>query len=334
MLQAQNSHPLSVVVTMDVEEEGLFSGRYRRRGTTVRNVAALRRLAPLSRELGFPLTLLCAHPVFTDPEACRTLEYMRDHCGAEIGAHLHHWSTPPYESDEIFCPGTPVRTHLLGRDLLESRLDSLLAAGRAFQGAGLTSFRMGRWDLKKELFPLLAERGILADSSVCPLRAFAGGADHFLAPAQPWRPLGRHSGLLEVPLTQICPLPGLPGLWQALFRRCPKKDSFHFLAAVSANPFWHTDAVMRLCARLIVRRKSPVLCLFWHSSELMPGGSPQVPDAASADRVFSRIFSFFRWLRENFEVRGRTLSGLSRDPADWPGRDDLSPVRGTAAGDW
>lgn len=49
--------PLRVIVSLDVEEEGLFSGRYAATGCGVRNVALLRELAPLTQELGFPLTL-------------------------------------------------------------------------------------------------------------------------------------------------------------------------------------------------------------------------------------------------------------------------------------
>ena len=81
---------LRVIVSLDVEEEGLFSGNYAATGCGVRNVALLRRLAPLTNELGFPLTLFCAHTVFTNAEACEHLAWMRDHCHAEIAAHLHH----------------------------------------------------------------------------------------------------------------------------------------------------------------------------------------------------------------------------------------------------
>ena len=57
---------LRVIVSLDVEEEGLFSGNYAAQGCGVRNVALLRRLAPLTSELGFPLTLFCAHTVFAN----------------------------------------------------------------------------------------------------------------------------------------------------------------------------------------------------------------------------------------------------------------------------
>ncbi len=88
--------PLRVVISLDVEEEGLFSGRYAATGCGVRNVELLPRLAPLCRDLGFPLTLFCAYTVFASAPGRAVLARMRDDYGAEIGAHLHHWSTPPW----------------------------------------------------------------------------------------------------------------------------------------------------------------------------------------------------------------------------------------------
>lgn len=44
--------------------------------------------------------------------------------------------------------------------LMAAKLESLMAVGREFQSAPLTSFRMGRWDLHKNFWPLLAKAGI------------------------------------------------------------------------------------------------------------------------------------------------------------------------------
>lgn len=52
---------LAVCISLDVEEEGLFSGSYQAWNCSVTNVQRLRKLEPLCRELGFPLTLLCTH---------------------------------------------------------------------------------------------------------------------------------------------------------------------------------------------------------------------------------------------------------------------------------
>lgn len=323
--------PLRVVISLDVEEEGLFSGRYAARGCGVRNVELLPKLAPLSDELGFPLTLFCAWTVFASAPACAALEVMRDRHGAEIGAHLHHWSTPPFEDGA--APGEPVRTHLLPRGLLRRRLRTLLEAGRKFQSAPITSFRMGRWDLKAELRPLLACEGILVDSSVCPLRAFTGGPDHFLAPADPyWVEGAPGKPLLEAPITQVPLVPGMERLWHRLARKKPDLlDRLHFFGALSANPFWHGEAAMRLATWLHVRRGGKVLGLFWHSSEMLPGGSPQVPDEAAARAALEKIFRFCRWLRDHFTVEGVTLTALRALGPDFPRREDL---RHRGGGDW
>ena len=310
---ARPKPPLRVVISLDVEEEGLFCGTYAATGCGVRNVELLPKLAPLSDELGFPLTLFCAYTVFASAPARAVLEEMRDSHGAEIGAHLHHWSTPPFDgSPQAGASGAPARTHLLPRELLRRRLRTLFDAGRDFQGAPLTSFRMGRWDLKAELRPLLAEEGILVDSSVCPLRAFAGGADHFLAPADPyWVEGAPERPLLEAPITQVPLVPGMERLWRGLAgRRREVLDRFHFFGALSANPFWHGASAMRLATWLHVRRGGKVLGLFWHSSEMLPGGSPHVPDEAAATAALEKIFGFCRWLREHFAVEGVTLTAL------------------------
>ena len=325
--------PLRVVISLDVEEEGLFSGCYAARDCGVRNVELLPKLAPLTDELGFPLTLFCAWTVFASARARAALEKMRDHHGAEIGAHLHHWSTPPLADDA--GPGEPARTHLLPRELLRRRLRTLLEAGRDFQGAPLTSFRMGRWDLKAEVRPLLAEEGILVDSSVCPLRVFRNGADHFLAPPDPyWVEGAPGKPLLEAPITQVPLVPGMERLWHRLARSRPALlDRFHFFGALSANPFWHGQAAMRLATRLHVRRGGKVLGLFWHSSEMLPGGSPHVPDEAAATAALEKIFSFCRWLRKHFAVEGVTLTALRALAPElhFPGRDALPDA---GRGDW
>ena len=318
---------LLVAVTADVEEEGLFSGRYSA-DCAVRNVALLPRLAPLTRELGFPLTLLCTHAVLTNPESRVTLARMRDSLGAEIGAHLHHWSTPPFGPEA----SPPVPTDKLPTELFRTRLRALLRAGQDFQGTPLRSFRMGRWDLKAALRPLLAEEGIRVDSSVCPLRVFPNGPDHFTAPSDPYWTDPGHT-LLEAPVTQIPLFPWTAGAFYATTRALPGgdafADNFHFWGALSANPLWHCSTLMYLAARLHVERGGRALCLFWHSSEMMPGASPHVRTERDADRLFARIYDFLRRLKEDFAVRPVTLSALP----DAPEARNFAE-RGAAPGDW
>jgi hypothetical protein len=218
-------------------------------------------------------------------------------------------------------------------DLLRARLRTLLRAGRDFQGEPLHTFRMGRWDLKAAIRPLLTEEGIQVDSSVCPLRVFKNGPDHFLAPAEPYWVEG---GLLEVPITQIALHPWLPPVLHAIARDLPEQrgqrllDSFHYWAALSANPVWHSATVMRLAARWHVARGGKVLCLFWHSSEMMPGASPRIRTQEDADALLVRVYDFLRWLKEAYSATGITLASLAHDPQAQ--RFPTRPADG--CGDW
>lgn len=298
---------LALCISIDVEEEGLFGGHYPTREATVANVPRLKKLAPLYEDFKIPLTLLCAHSVFVDRAAQNVLTHLRDNCAAEIGAHLHHWSTPPH--DGLDKNGNPCKSTDMKREILAQRLSTLLAAGREFQGAPLESFRMGRWDMNSSWRMLLAELGIKTDSSICPLRIFKNGPDHFAAPPDPWF-IGK-SGLLEVPITQIPLLPTLAKAWADLWPQNPRiKDYFHYFGALSANPFWHGPRVMRACARLHAARGGKVLSLFWHSSELMPGASPHVPDEKAAERKISQVYDFCRWLDEKFLLEPLTFRQL------------------------
>lgn len=303
------SEPIRVILSLDVEEEGLFTGRYERSTPSVKNVARLRSLKPLSLDLNLPLTLLCSSAVFADKAALTVLEDMRDGSGAEIGAHLHHWSAPPLT--EAPASGPPERTHKLPEGLLRQKLANLLEAGRRFQGEDLISFRMGRWDLKARLLPLLAEAGIRVDSSICPLRFFNGGADHFLAPVEPYWHNARGLRILEAPITQIPVFPPLAKIWRKMWGRHPKiLDSFHFFGAMSANPLWHSAAVMRQAARSHIRAGGRLINMFLHSSELMPGGSPNVPDEIAARKVVEKLDSFCRWLFNNYNCQGIVMKDL------------------------
>lgn len=322
------SNKLYVCLSLDVEEEGLFSGSYRTKGVSVENVPLIRGLLPLSRRYKLPLTLFCAWSVFNDPAALASVLGMRDGAGAEIGGHLHHWSTPPFGVEQT---GPPIRTDKLAPDLLSERLHNLLYAGEKACGKPLTSFRMGRWDLKKPLLPELARAGIKVDSSICPLRKFRGGPDHFLAPAIPYWVNTEAGRILEAPLTQIPLSPMLARLWARLWPNSPRiLDSFHFFGALSANPVWHSALVMRLATRLHYRRGGRLLNLFLHSSELMPGASPNVPDQKAANLLLAKLEGFCEWLHDRYELVGVTASQI----AELPFADQFSTENMDTGSDW
>lgn len=310
-----------VVFSVDVEEEGLFSGRYEPVAAGVKNVESLRRLEFVTREFGLPVTLLCTWPVLNDPGCRVILRRWQDELRAEVGAHLHPWNTPPLENPGSGDAWTP--SEQMPTQLLDAKLAELVHSCREATGQAPAAFRMGRFDLSPKVRYLLPSHGLRVDSSIVPARWSPTLPEGFLSPADPYPLLTDERGrtrLLEVPITLVPVLPALrTAVWRAARLLGPGAGVWllrHFktVAAAGTIPVWYPLPSMQLGARLHLARGGRVIHLFIHSSELMPGASPHVPDEAAVARVERRIRTFIHWLQERAMplggLHGTTLAGL------------------------
>jgi hypothetical protein len=351
MRQAAPCGTVRLLFTIDVEEEGLFCGRYARLGATVRNVPHLMRLAPVLARFSLPVTLLCTHRVFGDAAARAALDAVRNTVRTEIGAHLHHWDTPPYEEDCRWGDAAYIRPGVLPEHLLRQRLDSLFAVGKDYSGTPLTSFRMGRWHLHRRHWPLLAEAGVLVDSSVRPLHYAADGPDFFTAPAEPYYVPVNGALLIESPMTCLPLYRALPSHAHLLEKAAGRGPAAAALRAVKASapkwgvlgltPVYHPLWAMRRITQKHLAAGGSFLSLTCHSSELMPGGAPHIADEAAAAALADRLSAYFSWLHERYAVRGMTLDDLRHcdgvrriDPAqaqgDWFWREETPAAEAAA----
>ena len=308
---------MRLVISIDVEEEGLFSGRYSRTPSGVENVKELRRLEFITSEFGFPLTLLTTYRVAVSPPCREILLYFRDLFRAEIGAHLHHWNTPPFE---VLPYCEPIRSDLLPRPFLEAKFETLLASLQDNLRVVPQAFRMGRFDIGETVFKLLPQFGINVDSSVVPLQRISGGQDHFLAPADPFRlpadPSQPGNSILEVPLTIVPLVRTAPQLIHQLASKISERNrnavftGFRYIASPGIHPAWFPLQSMKLAARLHRSRNGRVLNMFLHSSELKPGASPSFPTEKAVNSLVDKIRKFLSWLVRTGPVEGATLSQL------------------------
>jgi hypothetical protein len=310
---------MKLVISIDVEEEGLFSGHYPRTPPGVTNVAELERLAFIPQVFGWPLTLLVTYQVARDPAARRVLARWRDRHRAEIGLHLHPWNTPPY----LDLPGPePAPSERLPRELLRGKLASLLAQVQETLEPAPQAFRMGRFDAGPQLWSMLPEFGLRVDSSVAPLTLKNADPRWFLAPADPFplRDLCPEAGsLLEVPLTLLPVVAGTPRLIARLAAAAPPtwgtrlQDSFRYLGAVGVQPAWFPLVSMQLAARLHRRRGGRVFTMFFHSSEFKPGATRLFANEAAVSRFVKKIRTFLTWLSQTGPIQGVTLGDLGED---------------------
>lgn len=302
--------------SVDVEEEGLFSGRYAAKAEGVSNVAALTRLEFLTREFGIPLTLLCTWPVLSDPGCAAQLRRWQDELGAELGVHLHPWNTPPLEHADCTAWTASER---IAPALLDAKLGSLVHACREVSGRAPLSFRMGRFDFGPAVQGLLPGYGLRIDASIVPLAWSAAQPESFLASADPFPLLMDRGGrtlLLEAPLTMAPLFAGLrSGVWRLAHGLGPGVGTwllrnFQRIAAAGPQPVWYPPVSMRLGTRLHLSRGGRVIHMFLHSSELMPGATAHLADEAAVGRLLARIRNFLLWLRCRTRLRGVTLGGL------------------------
>jgi hypothetical protein len=329
---------MKLVISIDVEEEGLFFGHYPRTPPGVTNVAELERLSFIPREFGLPLTLLVTYQVARDPEACRVLAHWRDHYQAEIGIHLHPWNTPPF----LDLPDPePVPAARLPRELLREKFANLTSQVQANLAVRPRSFRMGRFDAGPRVWSLLPEFGLEVDSSVAPLTLKNADPRGFLAPADPfplWDAGSQENKLLEVPITIVPLVAGTPGLVDRLAAAGPPawgrglRGLFRYVGAAGVQPAWYPLASMQLAARLHRRRGGRVLTMFFHSSELKAGATRLFPTEAAVGRFVDKIRTFLVWLVQTGPVQGVTLTQLGEDwrPAGKSAGGDAAGIKGTA----
>src|SRR5438045_2912616 len=155
------SPPILLIVSVDTEED---NWRPCRDGVTIENIRELPRLDALFQRLGVRATYFTTYQVAIHEWAAATLRQLRAD-GAEIGAHLHPWNTPPL--DEAFLPRNSMLTNLPA-GLQFAKLERLTDSLRSAIGRRPRAFRAGRYALGPEAARALVRCGYAVDSSVTP----------------------------------------------------------------------------------------------------------------------------------------------------------------------
>jgi hypothetical protein len=308
-----------LTLTIDVEEEGLFTNRYSPSDAPVENVPRLELLDPIFREFGIRPTLLPTYQVVRHASHGDFLLQLKERWDGEIGAHLHPWNTPPLAPTPY---PEPVPSELMDAQLLKAKLAALLESLSA-AGIAPVSFRMGRFNMGPKMLAVLGESGILVDSSVAPMRRYYGGADHLAAPVDPYYPDPNDirrpgsANVLEVPVTIVPATRGLGALLERVRRAEVFPDGWTSwiaseIASFPAQPFWTGLRRLKTAVRLHRGRGGRVLSIFFHSSELFPGGAPAPWTDVEIQRFLAKLRRFLGWLVNDVGVESLTLSELRK----------------------
>jgi hypothetical protein len=318
---------MQFIVTIDTEADNQWDGG---RPESAENLRFIPRFQELCDRFHFPPTYLCTYEVVEHSAFDEVLLPLALSGRVEIGAHLHPWTTPPFtrwdrsETAAAYPSELPVGVFARKLVSLTRRIEQKL-------GRPPRTYRAGRWGLSAAHVPVLLQLGYIADCSVTPLidwrdpGARERGQDFSTAPAAPyfmaWGDPARPgaSGLLEVPVTIVYTNGAMrksPFL-RDLYLRNRKATIARLLnRAFLLAPRWFRPfsdmSVARFRAVYDAAREMglPVIEMMFHSSELMPDGSPHNTTQAAVDDLFTRLTGTFEFLtREG--VTGVTLGNFA-----------------------
>lgn len=303
---------MKLIITIDTEEDNW--GNYIPKGYTLENIGRIQGLQDLFDEFNVLPTYLVTYSVATDPGAVSILRPIFEEGRCEIGAHCHPWHTPPIEEES--GEENSMLCNLPG-DLSFRKIERLHEAIVQNFGAAPASFRSGRWGYSKEVARALEKLGYKVDSSILSLvdwRSFYGPDFSKVFPA-PYRfhpeeifKADATGGLLQVPATT--------GFTQMNFRfsnalfNLLRKGPIRRLRLVGVldklgllNKIWlspeqsRADEMIAL-AKTFLKKKAPLINLFFHSPTLQPGLTPYVQTEADQREFLAKVRTFLIFAQE------------------------------------
>ncbi|MGE5612014.1 MAG: deacetylase [Bacillota bacterium] len=238
----------------------------------------------------------------------------------EIGMHLHAWNSPPFTplTDDDYVH-QPYLTEY-PEDQLRQKVQVLTECLEQTFQTQMVSHRAGRWGFNEVYAKALIDYGYRVDCSVTPHLSWrqyigspdgAGGPDftnypetaYFLDPSDISRP--GQSTLLEVPLTVTAPHFGklahiLPPILRMAgsFGHRVARHFFPLHARMVPNGRNRRLLLDLLLAAIHYQRDYVQLTL--HSSELMPGASPNFLSPCSIERLYDDLNAVFTFVRDRF----------------------------------
>ena len=291
--------PPTLLVVIDTEEEFDWDGPFNRASTAVANIDSQHLAQDVFTAAGIVPTYAIDYPVATTPSAIAVLEPWRRTGQAEIGAHLHPWVNPP---DEEAVTAHHSFASNLAPDLMRRKLTILRDAITANYGAPPLVYKAGRYGIGPETPQILSALGFTVDTSVVPhLNSVDKGGPDFRA--LPDRPFMTGSGIAELPLSvhfnghlARFGREAYPLLARFERLRAPGIASrLGLLERLRLSPEDHSAADMKRQTQAAMAAGHRYFMLTYHSSSLMPGGSPYARTRADRDAFVATLTKYIEF---------------------------------------
>jgi hypothetical protein len=317
---------MKLILTIDTEGDNQWDHG---RELTVKNIQYVPRFQELCDKYSIRPTYLVTSEVCTDPFSKELFSGYIKNNRAEIGAHLHAWTTPPFEDKAGFRYNDPNHAYAseMSEELINEKIKILTDQVYSSFGLRPLSFRSGRYGFNEAVGRILSENSYIVDSSVTPftdwtsikgLKDGKGGPDFTDRDPFPYLYSFTEHSLVEIPVTVLptrFPLTRYHDLARYYFRSVDNnimlkvfRKFFYKDQPLWLRPFdWTHIGLFEKLINEASRLKLPFIVMMFHSSELMPGCSIYRTDNDSVERLYDLLDKFFS-LSGSLNIASVTLS--------------------------
>jgi hypothetical protein len=322
---------LLFIITIDTEADNQWDHG---RQLTVDNIKYVPRFQELCEKYQIKPTYLVTSEICQDDYAKDIFSDYLSKNTAEIGAHLHSWTTAPFLDKEGYRYNDA--KHAFATDLpeylLKEKIKNLTIEIEASFGKRPTSFRSGRYGFSREVAKILSENSYLIDSSVTPYTSWThhkgvsdenGGPDFMECTAFPYKYNFAKNSLLEIPITILptrFPLNKNKKIAEHFFRNVDKNIPLKVLRKLIyqnqplwLRPFaWMKTELFEELINEAIKIKLPYLVMMFHSSELMPNCSIYRSDEKDIDQLYDLLEQLFQLLKDK-GISATTLTEAAKN---------------------
>ena len=308
--------PPTLFVVVDTEAEFDWHKPFARELTAVSAMDDIERGQEVFDRYGLRPIYVIDYPVASQPRGTHRLRAIMQRDGCAIGAHLHPWTTPPFEEEVSARNSYPGN---LPAELEERKLATLMKAIVDALGVSPVFYKAGRYGFGPSTPAALIRHGIRVDFSVLPgadLRR-NGGPDFRRLEPIPYRIAG--TSILSVPMTRsyvgTAPSFRLVGeaaqgtAWNKILHINAILARTGLTETITLTPEGVTAAEQIRLLRAMIKRGTRQFVLHYHSPSLSPGHTPYARNGAEADVLLERLADICRFFFDQ-------LGGLPGYPND------------------
>ncbi len=306
------------VITVDTEADYQKSGED---PLNINNFFYLPRFQTLCEKYNFIPTYLITQEIVDNPRATELLRQWQAEGKAEIGAHLHPWTTPPLSEKDKYMRYPSE----LSDEELKAKLIHLTDSITNNIGKKPLSYRAGRWGFDLRQAHILSDLGYIVDCSVTPKISWAnmkgdpekfGGPDFSREQIKPY--MIDKTSILEVPMTIVYTgLVTSDDNWLGkFFNRLKDGLIKNILNKLFFQKKWlrifpnSVESHWSKIYKAVQNNHIDVLEFMIHSSELALGASRQTKTDDQVEFTFAQLDQLFAFL-VNKNVKGASLSDFA-----------------------